>query len=124
MARKQKHYFVNWIDGMKINKDHFTGMENAMIWQQNLSGRMLINPYNFGLFSSDEAEPSVDISFRVDANNHVGVTLNRCKAITSGGILIDLDPVSGGPAEFDVSINDFDLQSAESDSGKDRKSVV
>ena len=29
MVKKYKQYFVNWIDGMKINKDHFIGMENA-----------------------------------------------------------------------------------------------
>jgi len=61
MAKEHKHYFINWIDGMKINKDHFISMENAMICQQQIVGKFLINPYNFGILPAADEESSLDI---------------------------------------------------------------
>jgi len=118
MAKKHKYYFVNWIDGMKINKDHFIGMENAMIFQQNAVDKFLITPYNFGVLPGSDGEPSLDISCRVDSDNHVTVRVTRCRAMTSGGMLIDLDTSLPELSEFEVSLNDFDLPSAESTSGQ------
>jgi hypothetical protein len=118
MAKKHSHYFVNWIDGMKINKNHFIGMENAMISQQYLANRFLINPYNFGIMPGTDGEQALDVSFTTDAGNHVNVRLNRCKAITSGGVIVDLDTTSADLAEFKVSVDDFDFKSAESASGQ------
>ena len=118
MAKKQKYYFVNWIDGMKINKDHFIGMENAMICQQQMVSKLFMNPYNFGILPGSNGEPSLDVSFKIDSGNHVQIMINRCKAITSGGFVIDLDTSSPELSEFDISLKDFDFQTAESNSGQ------
>jgi len=118
MAKKHKHYFINWIDGMKINKDHFISMENAMIYQQNGLGRFLINPYNYGLLPLEEGESSLDISCEIDNENNVNVRVNRCRAITAGGINIDLDTSLPDSSNFEISIKDFDLKDAESNSGE------
>jgi len=118
MVKKHKHYFVNWIDGMKINKDHFISMENAMIYQHHVVGKLLINPYNFGILPGSDGESALDISFEIDLDNHVNVKINHCKAITAGGLIIDLDTNSPELSEFEISIKDFDLQTAESNSGE------
>jgi len=118
MAKKHKHHFVNWIDGMKINKDHFIGMENAMIYQQHTVNKLLVNPFNFGLLPVTDGEPALDISCIIDAGNHVNIRVNRCKAITAGGLIIDIDATSSGLSEFEISVNDFDLKTAESASGQ------
>lgn len=118
MSKKHKHYFVNWIDGMKINKDHFIGMENAMIYQQYAVNKFLISPYNFGILPGTEGESALDFSCRVDSSNHVNIRVTRCKAITSGGFIIDMDTSSPELSEFVISLEDFDLQIAESTSGQ------
>jgi len=118
MAKEQKHYFINWIDGMKINKDHFISMENAMICQQQIVGKFLINPYNFGILPAADEESSLDINCEIDSSNHVNVKVNRCKAVTSGGIIIDLDSTLPESTEFEISIKDFDIKTAESNAGE------
>jgi hypothetical protein len=116
MARKLKHYFINWIDGMKISKDHFISTENAVIYQNHLVGRFLVNPYNFGLLPGTDGESPLDVSFEIESGNQISVTINRCRAITSGGIIIDLDAdaLSSGS---EISIKDFDFKNTESASG-------
>jgi hypothetical protein len=118
MAKNHKYYFVNWIDGMKINKNHFIAMENAMIYQQQTVNRFLINQYNYGILPGTDGESSLDMSCRIDTGNLISIRINRCKAVTSGGIIIDLDTVSPELSEFEISLKDFDLNSAESSSGQ------
>jgi hypothetical protein len=118
MAEKQKHYFVNWIDGMKINKDHFISMQNAMIYQQQIIAKSHIDPYNFGILPRTEGESTLDISYEIDTHHHLNVKVNRCLALTAGGVLIDLDTSSPELSEFEVIIKDFDLNAAESKSGE------
>ncbi|MGB8490779.1 MAG: hypothetical protein WCE64_06940 [Bacteroidales bacterium] len=118
MAKKTKHYFINWIDGMKINKDHFIGMENAMIYQQNIVDKFLINPYNFGILPGTGEECSLDILCKIDADNHVDISINRCLAITSGGFIIDLDTCSPELTGYEISLNNYILQISESSSGQ------
>ncbi|MCD4724974.1 MAG: hypothetical protein K8R63_09025 [Bacteroidales bacterium] len=118
MAEKHKHYFVNWIDGMKINKDHFISMENAMIYQQHIVRKSLLHPYNFGILPVIDGESALDISFEVDNNQKITVKVNRCQAITAGGFMIDLDTTAPELSEFEISLEDFDLQDAESESGE------
>lgn len=118
MAKKRKYYFINWIDGMKINKDHFIGIENAMVYQQSFFNKSLITPYNYGILPGVNGELPLDISCRIDSNNHVNVKVNRCRAITEGGIIIDIDGEYDELSEFETSIKDFDLQSVESKSGR------
>jgi hypothetical protein len=118
MGTKHKHYYVNWIDGMKINKNHFISMEDAMIYQQHLAGRLHINPYNFGIIPGTDGEKPLDISFEADAEHHISVRVKRCLAITSGGLLVDLDSESPDASEFEISLENFDLPVSEKKSGQ------
>jgi len=116
MAEKHKHYFVNWIDGMKINKDHFITLENATVHHQNLIVNALINPFNFGLLPGKDDESSLDMFVELDSHKHVNIKVNRCKAVTAGGMIIDLDTSVPELSEFDLSLKDYDLLTSESDS--------
>jgi hypothetical protein len=115
---EQKHYFVHWIDGMKINKNHFIGLEDAMIRQQYEIIKSQINPYNYGILPGTGSVSSLDFSCKADADNHVHVSLNRCKALTSGGILIDIDSSSPELNEFEIALENFDLNYADSRSNQ------
>jgi hypothetical protein len=116
MAKKNKKYSVNWIDGMKVNKDHLIEMENAMISQHHAEGKFLINPYNFGILPPTDSEPSIDVSISISADNHITIRVLRCSAITSGGLIIDLESTLPELPEFEISIKDFDLKATESNS--------
>jgi hypothetical protein len=118
MAEKHKYYFINWIDGMKINKDHFIGMQNAFIYQQHVLAKSQLNPYNFGILPINDGEPSVDISYEIDTQNHINVRVNRCLAITSGGYLIDLDTSLPELTQYDIFLEGFDSQASENKSGE------
>jgi hypothetical protein len=118
MAKKTKHYSVNWIDGMKINKDHFIAMENAMTYQQQAISKLFTNPYCFGILPQTNGESPLDISYGIDSGNNVFVRINRCKAITSGGVIIDIDTSAPELQEFEISLKNSGLQIADSDSGQ------
>jgi hypothetical protein len=118
MAKTTKHYSVNWIDGMKINKDHFIAMENAMTCQQQTVSKLLSNPFSFGVLPGTNGESPLDISLGIDSGNNVNVRINRCRALTSGGLLIDIDNSPAELQEFEVSLKDQDFQSAESSTGQ------
>lgn len=85
------HHRVNWMDGMKISKDHFIAQENAMIDLMSASLSAGINPNSYGLLGASEGENALDISISIDAQNTIQVVLRRCSAITQGGHLIAID---------------------------------
>ena len=118
MATKHKHYFVNWIDGMKINKNHFITMEDALIYQQHLAAKLQINPYNFGILPQENGEKSLDITCETGPEHHVRLKVRRCLAVTSGGLLIDFDSELTDSSEIEISVSGPELQTSERDSGQ------
>jgi hypothetical protein len=118
MAKNQKRYFINWIDGMKITRDHFIEMENAIIYQQHSGNRLLINPYNFGILPSGDGGSALDISCSVDAAGHANISVNHCKAITTGGFIVDIDTGSPELEGLNIGLKDFDLQTIKSTSDR------
>jgi hypothetical protein len=90
-SKEKKHYRVNWVDGMKINKNHFIEMENSVIEIVRHSDQKNCTPINFGLLPEiSEENKSIDISVSVDGQETIDVTLNSCRAITLGGYHIDI----------------------------------
>ena len=87
----KNHYRVNWIDGMKINKNHFIAMENATLEVVRTSEQKDISPINYGLLPQlSDGQNSLDVMISVDGQSTVEVVLNRCRAITLGGFQIDI----------------------------------
>lgn len=80
------NYRVNWIDGMKINKNHFIASENALISSVTTATKLSVTPYNFGLLPTYNNNLSgIDVSISLDGQDSVEVVLNRCVAVTLGG---------------------------------------
>lgn len=87
---------VNWIDGMKINKDHFIAFENAMVSKINSAEQKDVTATNFGLLPSySDKESSINISISVDGQSTLEVTLNKCIAVTLGGCQINITKETG-----------------------------
>src|SRR4030095_1231998 len=91
MSDQPKYFPVNWIDGMKINKDHFIAQDNATIDALHRSISINLSSIRYGLI-----QPSIggDDNFRViitaDNQNAISVNVLNCKAVTPGGMLINI----------------------------------
>lgn len=113
MQEPLKYFHVNWMDGMKINKDHFIAMEN------NFSDRIKdvigcsINKYNYGilppLYGKDS---SLKIVLNIDNQNSLRVKLFECRAITPGGSRIEIyensADIQGFTVPFPETAYEFD----------------
>ena len=90
-AKEQGFYKVNWIDGMKINKDHFIAMENSILEVIKHSEQTSITPTNFGLLPElSDQEGSLEVTISVDGQSTIDVVLHTCRAITLGGYHINI----------------------------------
>jgi hypothetical protein len=101
---KTKYQLVNWIDGMKINKDHFIQTENTVHSFLHRNASAKLNPYNYGLVPPyEKGQESLKISVDMDGQDTFHVRVNTCTAITSGGAFIDIFEPGGGNVSFDVT---------------------
>ncbi len=95
MRDRQKYFPVNWIDGMKINKNHFIEQDNA--WMNALQGMVSLNlsPIRFGVLPASAAgEETFNVKISFDNQNTLRVSVLSCQAITSGGAPIALPAFS------------------------------
>ncbi|WP_299434371.1 hypothetical protein [uncultured Maribacter sp.] len=81
---------INWVDGMKMNKDHFIGLEDALLQQITRSNIHAITNTNYGLLAI-EGEKGFNIQLSLDGRNGATVTLTNCNAITRGGFPIQIN---------------------------------
>jgi hypothetical protein len=91
MKAHKKYFPVNWIDGMKINKNHFIEQDDA--WRNALhnAGSLNTSPIKFGvLASANDSEDNFNVKLALDNQHTLRVTVLACKAVTPGGINIDL----------------------------------
>lgn len=82
---------VNWIDGMKINKDHFIASDNSVTNQLKNAYLGFLTPLNYGLLvQTNNDTPSLQVIADVDNQSRIHVKLINCRAITQDGIRIDI----------------------------------
>lgn len=89
---------VNWVDGMKICREHFVAQENAQI--DRFRDTILFNTgaNGFGLLPPvNEHEPS----FRLVLESG-DLVLSHCRAITSGGLRVEVMPGFAEPLRLPV----------------------
>lgn len=95
MRDRLKHYPVNWIDGMKINKNHFIAQDDA--WSNALHdvAALPLTPLRYGILPPSAAgENTFNVTISLDNQNSLRVALLSCQAVTSGGIRISLPAFS------------------------------
>lgn len=119
MRDQQKHFPVNWIDGMKINKNHFIEQDNA--WAAALQGiaAQQLSAIRFGIIPSSVAgEDSFNIKVAFDNQNTLKVSVLSCQAITSGGASISLPAFStvGQAATGNVLTGTFPFSDSKNES--------
>lgn len=97
-----KNLPINWQDGMKVNKNHFQGMENAARMEATDNASIRLTSYNYGLLVGLHNRTSCDLFFKLDQFNQVVLSLTSCSAITPGGILCRIDPEQQHLEEFRI----------------------
>ena len=85
-----KYNQTNWIDGMKINKDHFIALENNLISKYHDSIATGLNSFNYGILPSYNGKPSFDVAINFDKNNLLRVNVHELRAITNAGVRIEI----------------------------------
>ncbi|MEK6478361.1 type VI secretion system baseplate subunit TssK [Catalinimonas sp. 4WD22] len=84
---------VNWIDGMKVNKDHFLQTEDWVIDHLKDIAALRLTDNEYGLLpASGDVDTSVNFQIDIEQTQFVKVTLLSCRAITRGGIRIEITP--------------------------------
>ncbi|MBD2701058.1 hypothetical protein IC229_10465 [Spirosoma sp. BT702] len=84
---------VNWIDGMKIARRHFTEWENFMHDQLRDSNSLGLSRFRYGILP---AEGALDMQVQCDFNQQIRVHLRSCRGITPHGGRIDYhNPAEG-----------------------------
>jgi len=91
MHKEQANLPVNWIDGMKINKNHFIATDYNIGQQVRNAYLSFINPYNYGLLLQNNTQAD-EVNFVLDIDNqgYVHAKIVSCSAVTRGGLRIDI----------------------------------
>jgi len=88
-----KKLLVNWVDGMKISKEHLSLTEDYFIDTIRDSINIRLTGNNYGIMPPYKGEPlSSDFEIMERTTDHVEIELRRCNAITAGGCRIDINP--------------------------------
>ena len=87
-----KNILVNWVDGMKISKEHLVQLENYFIDAiRDMKSANLTN-YNYGILPPYKKEKqSSDFEIMEHVTDHIEVELRCCNAITAGGCRININ---------------------------------
>ena len=97
------HFPVNWINGMKINKDHFIAQDDG--WKDALNDIAALNlsSIRYGVLPpSVSGADTFNIKTTLDNQNTLRVAVLSCNAITAGGVRIILPAMSAsGQADTD-----------------------
>ncbi|MGI4887037.1 MAG: hypothetical protein ACRYFR_18940 [Janthinobacterium lividum] len=87
------HYPVNWVDGMKISRRHFTEADQFTTDHLRDATALHLRPDLYGLLpATDElgAPAAFELLLHVDAQNEVQARLTQCRAVTAGGARIEI----------------------------------
>jgi hypothetical protein len=91
------HYPVNWVDGMKISRRHFTETDQATADHLRDATALLLRTDFYGLLPAPNelgSPAAFELLLNVDAQNEVQARLTQCRAVTAGGARIEIMPTS------------------------------
>ncbi|HLK97413.1 MAG TPA: hypothetical protein VK364_06565 [Hymenobacter sp.] len=91
MLPEIKHYPVNWVDGMKISRRHFTELEQFTTEHLRDATAVGLSAHRYGLLPADpNGVSSFELLLSVDPQQGVQARLTHCRAITAGGARIEI----------------------------------
>jgi hypothetical protein len=100
MKETAEYYPVNWVDGMKINKNHFIEQENAQRFEAHELCSISLSPTKYGLIPAKSSQDNFKVAISVDNQKMAKVTVMKCNAVTLSGSIINIPfQKSGGANE-------------------------
>jgi len=88
-----QHKLTNWVDGMKIQKEHFVNSENAMLDAVRDTSAQYLTNFNFGLlYPAPGDKKSLDITILRSQSDNFKISVSLCRAVTAGGSRIEIMP--------------------------------
>lgn len=91
MPPKLEYFNVNWENGMKISKDHFTQQENAFNDSVKDVTAGFLNGKNFGLLPiGNQTGKSIKTVLKIDNQKFLKVNILQCRAVSQGGARIEI----------------------------------
>jgi predicted component of type VI protein secretion system len=93
MIEKLSHFPVNWIDGMKINKTHFTAVQNYVNDSVRDAVGVHTSMIDYGLLP---VQDPIRINLIIDGHKLLRIKVEECHAITPNGSRIE---IGGGVSE-------------------------
>lgn len=99
MENNTSYLPVNWMDGMKINKDHFISSDHYLSMQLKQLCSAFLTPFSYGLLRPENGNgPSLVMQTFLDNQGYVHVRIIRLSAVTRDGSRIEID-TQGKPAD-------------------------
>ena len=113
--RNQTHHLpVNWIDGMKINKEHFIATDKSVTSQVMNTYEAFINPYNYGLLLQTSSHTKeLNIVIDIDNQKFIHAKVYNCHAVTKGGIRIEIRNDFFSGKELATAIPELEIKAGE-----------
>ncbi len=100
MKNKLSHLAVNWIDGMKISRQHFDETQHHVEESILDSNALQLSDYQFGILPTTHS-----LDFKVFCNTQqqqVKIELQACNAVTPNGARIYLVPENKHDTQIDL----------------------
>lgn len=99
---------VNWVDGMKIQKQHFIDEQKALNQHLMHGTSTQLSAVKFGLLppSSQDTDRSYKLNTEIENTNTIHVSIYRCRAVTPGGFVIDIGKDGAEPRDFTITLPD------------------
>ncbi len=111
MAENIKHFPVNWIEGMKINKNHFIELQDNVEDLVRDARNLNVNELNYGILSTPLTKP-FQYSISIDTHNELSIDITTLKAVTPSGGRIEITEYTG-PYSEKIELKDFDNKNSD-----------
>ena len=116
MLPKLQFHLTNWIDGMKISRQHFNNSENALLDLLRDLSAIVVNANSYGLLCPEPGEKNaLECNVLSSQSKKFKISVSLCRAITIGGCRIEIIP--GIDPEL-VSENEIFISSSNLDDRK------
>lgn len=84
---------TNWVNGMKIRKDHFVNSENAFYDMVRDAVAMRLTNFNYGLLNPAPGDKkALELTVLRSQTDNFKISVSLCRAITAGGNRIEILP--------------------------------
>lgn len=91
MIEPIRYHAVNWVDGMKISREHFVQQENYFIDTIRDANSISLVPFNYGLLPVSEQFSDRSIyEIHNTATNDAQLIIKKLTAVTRGGYRIEI----------------------------------